>query len=467
MSSPRRPNILFIMSDDHASHAMSCYGSVINKTPHLDRIAAGGMRFDNCFCTNSICSPSRASILTGTYNHVNGVTTLHTHWDNTQTSVAGLLRDAGYQTAIVGKWHLGQGPEHWPTGFDYWNILPGQGKYHDPDMVEMGEDRRYEGYVSDIITDRSLEWLENRDPDKPFMLMLHHKAPHRHWQPAERYMNLFADEDVPIPDTFWDDHSGHATAAKDADMRVADMPKIDYKIDPPEGLEGEELAKWKYQRYIKDYLRCVASIDDSTGRVLDWLDANGLTEDTIICYTSDQGFFLGDHGWFDKRFMYEESLRMPFIIRYPREIAPGSACDEFALNVDMPVTMLDYAGVEISAFMQGRSFRPLLQGTTPPDWQKTMYYRYWMHGEGSHNTTAHYGVRTHRYKLIYYYGDGLGLAGTNPPKRAPEWELFDLQNDPCEMTSVYDDPAYAEVIAELKVELARLQKDLGDKPYTG
>lgn len=454
------------MSDDHASHAMSCYGSRINETPNLDRIANEGMRLDNCFCTNSICSPSRATILTGTYNHVNGVTTLHTHWDNRQECVSKILQRNGYQTAIVGKWHLGQGPEHWPTGFDYWCVLPGQGLYHDPIMVEMGEKKTFPGYVTDIITDKCIDWIDKRDAERPFFLMYHHKAPHRHWESDDKHQQMFEGIDIPEPPTFNDDHAGHATAAKVAKMRIEDMITIDTDGDPPDGLSPQEVKQWKYQRYIKKYLRTVASIDDNVGRLLDYLDEHGLTDNTIIMYTSDQGFFLGDHGWFDKRFMYEESLRMPFIIRYPKEIKPGTVSDDICLNVDFAPMFLDFAGIESPPEFQGRSFRPVLRQQTSDDWQQSMYYRYWMHQDGSHNVYAHYGVRTHRYKLICYYADPLeGHTGAGGEKQPIEWELFDLEKDPMELKSVYDDPAYADTVSELKTELARVQTACGDEPY--
>jgi arylsulfatase A-like enzyme len=461
----KRPNILFIMSDDHASHAMSCYGSKINATPNLDRIAAGGVRFDNCFCTNSICTPSRAAILTGTYNHVNGVTTLASKIDGRQVTFPKLLQEAGYQTAMVGKWHLGHGGHADPTGFDYWNVLPGQGLYHDPEMINMGERGVIDGYATDIITDLSLDWLRQRDEDRPFMLMCHHKAPHRPWDPDEAHSDMYESEDVPEPETLWDDYANRASAAGAAKMRVSrDMTDRDLKQPVPEGLSPDDETRWKYQRYIKDYLRCVASIDDNVGRVLDYLDEEGLTEDTIVVYTSDQGFFLGDHGWYDKRFMYEESLRMPFVMRYPREIEAGTVADGMALNVDFAQTFLDYAGVDADERMQGASFRPLAQGETPDDWQTTMYYRYWMH-LAHHHVYAHYGVRTLTHKLIYYYADGMGTPGSADDPKPPEWELFDLRSDPLELNSVYDDPAYADAVVELKTELARLQSSVGDEAY--
>ena len=466
MSNPsRRPNILFIMSDDHASHAISAYGSRINQTPNIDRIAKEGIRFNNCFCTNSICTPSRATILTGTYNHVNNVTTLSSKLDGRLTTFPKLLQAEGYQTAIVGKWHLGHGGHADPTGFDYWNVLPGQGLYHDPEMIDMGEKKVYPGYVTDIITDLSLDWLKERDPEQPFMLMTHHKAPHRPWDPDEKLMHLYQNTDIPEPETFHDDYSNRASAAKEAKMRVdRDMTDRDLKYPVPEGLTAAEEKQWKYQRYIKDYLRCVASIDNNVGRMLDYLDQEGLAENTIVVYTSDQGFFLGDHGWYDKRFMYEESLRMPFVMRYPREIEAGSINDDMILNLDFAQTFLDCTDVDQTDEMQGRSFRPLMNGKTIEDWRTSMYYRYWMH-LAHHHVYAHYGLRTHDHKLIYYYADGLGTPGSADDPKPPEWELFDLKKDPHEINSVYNNPDYSEIQAQLTSELYQLQSQFGDRPY--
>ncbi len=466
----KRPNIIFIMSDDHAAHAMSCYGSRINRTPNLDRIAAGGMRFDNCFCTNSICTPSRASILTGTYNHVNGATTLLTPMDNRLQTYPKLLRQSGYQTAIFGKWHLGEGPSHCPTGFDNWAVLPGQGRYHNPEFVFEGPDggvtRTMPGYVTDLITDMSLDWLKERDRTRPFCLMVHHKAPHRPWYPDEKHAHLFLNETVPEPETLFDDYANRARAAAAAKMRVGpDMTHTDLKCEVPSELPEMELRRWAYQRYIKDYLRVIASVDDNVGRLLDFLDADGLADDTLVIYTSDQGFFLGDHGWFDKRFMYEESLRMPFVVRYPAGIRPGTVNRDLALNVDFAPLFLDLAGVPVPADMQGRSLLPLMRGATPSDWRQGMYYRYWMHDAADHHVYAHYGIRTHRFKLIYYYADSLGQPGAVPGRFEPEWELFDLDKDPREMQNVIADPAYAGTVAELKRDLHRLQAEVGDERY--
>ncbi|MEK3883285.1 sulfatase [Paenibacillus sp. PL2-23] len=466
MNNTKKPNILFIMSDDHAAHAMSCYGSRINETPNIDRIANEGMRFDNCFCTNSICSPSRAAILTGKYNHLNGVKTIDDELDGRQMTFPKLLQADGYQTAMIGKWHLGHGGDADPTGFDYWTAVRGQGEYHDPIFLDAEGAKQIKGYATDIITDITLDWIDKRDKDRPFMVMCHHKAPHRPWQPDEKHAHLYEDVDIPEPETFYDDYKTRSQAAVEARMRIdRDMKdEVDLKGLPPEGLSAIEEKKWKYQRYIKDYLRCVASIDDNVGRVLDYLDKEGLAEDTIIIYTSDQGFFLGDHGWYDKRFMYEESLRMPFVVRYPRAIQPGTVATAMALNVDFPVTFLDFAGVDIPEDMQGHSLRPIFAGEEPEGWRTSMYYRYWMHLDKYHNVYSHYGLRTDRYKLIYYYAEALGSSGSIEEKRQPEWELFDLEEDPYEINNVYGNPNYAERVSALKQELRRLQLDVLDEP---
>ncbi len=465
MKASDRPNILFIMSDDHAAHAISAYGSRINRTPQIDRIAEGGVRLNHCYCTNSICTPSRASILTGQHGHVNGVRTLGDRIDGRNPILMQkLFQKAGYQTAIVGKWHLGHGGNADPTGFDYWNILPGQGLYHNPVLYEMGEEKAYPGYVSEIITDLTLDWLERREADRPFLLFCHHKAPHRPWQPGGKYAELYADHDIPMPETLWDDYATRSEAAREAKMRMEDLTETDLKGLPPEGLSFEEERRWRYQRYIKDYLRCCASIDDSVGRILDYLDAHGLADNTLVVYTSDQGFFLGDHGWFDKRFMYEQSLRMPFVARYPNEIPAGSVCEDILTNNDFAPTFLDYAGLPAPPEMQGVSGRAVLRGEAPADWQQSLYYRYWMHKDIDHNAYSHYGVRTRNYKLIYYYGKGLGCTGSSDEETDPEWELFDLEKDPLELKNVYSDPAYAEVVKELTAELDNLQREAGDVP---
>jgi len=485
----KRPNILFIMSDDHDLHAMSCYGSKINKTPHLDRIANEGMKFSNCFVTNSICGPSRAVILTGKYSHVNGfMVNEYTKFDPNQQTVSKLLQQAGYQTAIIGKWHLGSDPQ----GFDYWKILPGQGDYYNPDFIEMGKEKQEQGYVTDLITDSALQWLKQRDPNKPFMLMYQHKAPHRKWLPPLKNLHKYDDVTIPEPATLWDDYSTRSRAAYEQKMTIAhDMTDDDLKLmdidalrQKPEKeltygdqmyvrmtkeqqktweaaynpkneafrkahLKGKDLVRWKYQRYIKDYLRCVDSIDENVGRVLDYLDESGLAENTIVVYTADQGFYLGDHGWFDKRWMYETSLHMPFVIRYPQEIKAGSTSDALTSNLDFAETFLDFADTPIPKDMQGRSFRPILRGQTPSDWRKSFYYHYYEY-PGWHMVKQHYGVRTKRYKLIHFYYD------------IDAWEMYDLQKDPNELNNIYGAPDYADVQQKLEQELERLRTQYGD-----
>lgn len=476
-----RPNIIFIMTDDHAAQAISSYGSKMNQTPNIDRLAKEGMRFENFFCTNSICTPSRASILTGQYSHKNGVKTLDDAFDNSRETFPKLLQKAGYYTGVIGKWHL----KTQPAGFNYYNVLPGQGDYFDPwfsetgmpwwrDLPEEEEQkgfRQYRGYVTDVITDLSLEFLQKRPKDRPFLLLYQHKAPHDMWEYDEKYADLFKDIDIPEPENLFDDYQNRGEAIRRAWQKIGMEETI--FLHPTRGNQFDNVRKEighldpvtqkkrAYQYFIKAYLRCVASVDDNIGRVLDYLDQSGLAENTIVVYTSDQGFFLGEHGLFDKRFMYEESLRMPMIVRYPKAFNAGSVNRDIGLNVDFAPTFLDYAGVAISPDIQGRSLRPLLEGKTPSDWRRSMYYRYWMH-RPHFNIAAHYGVRTDRYKLIFYYGLPLDAAGARPEPTPPEWELFDLQKDPHEMNNIYADPAYADVVADLKQELLRLKDELGD-----
>ncbi|ANG64639.1 sulfatase [Marinobacterium aestuarii] len=498
-----KPNILFIMADDHASKAISCYGYGINQTPNLDRIAQEGMRLNHCYVTNSICTPSRASILTGTYNHVNGVVTLDSKINKHIPNVAKHLKTDGYQTSMVGKWHLGEGAAHEPTGFDFWSVLPGQGDYHDPEMIEMGQTVHESGYATDIITDKCLNWLDQRDPAKPFFMMCHHKAPHRSWEPNAKHRHLYQD-DIKVPDTFNDDYKNRSKAAAAAKMRIeSDITYYDLGLVQPEGgaevgeiavaggsvrkipnpddvsqirlidkdsgevftfSSQQEFSHFKYQRYIKRYLRTIASIDENVGRMLDYLDENGLTDNTIVIYTSDQGFFLGEHGWFDKRFMYEESFQMPFLVRYPKEIKAGTVCDDIICNVDFAQTFLDYAGLTEPSYMQGTSFRPLLEGNTPQDWQQLAYHRYWMHKDEHHNAYAHYGIRNKRYKLIYWYNEDFDLPGTSPGGEEKEWELFDCEKDPLELFNCYQDPEYANIVRKMTLELDKKMREIGDTP---
>jgi len=488
-SGASRPNILFIMSDDHAYQAISCYGSRINRTPNIDRLARDGVRFERSFCTNAICAPSRAVLLTGKYSHLNGVIDNVVAFDGTQETFPKILQRAGYETALFGKWHLKSDP----TGFDYWNILPDQGHYYNPDFIDMGRTVRREGYVTDLITDDCLDWIRQREPGTPFCALLHHKAPHRNWMPNLKHLSLYEGEDIPVPETLFDDYATRSDAARQQTMSIAKNMAFGYdlkldaqstsRLPQPQPLEeqwnaifgrldeaqkrvwkeaysarneefrasnltGNALTRWKYQQYIKDYLRCVASIDENIGRVLDHLDKSGLAENTVVVYTSDQGFYLGEHGWFDKRFMYEESLRMPLIVRYPAEIAPRVA-DEMVLNLDFAPTFLDYAGVSAPAGMQGASMREVLRGRAPKDWRRSVYYHYYEY-PGSPLIKRHYGVRTERYKLIHFYHD------------IDAWELYDLQADPNELNNVYGDPRHDATVVALKTELERLRRLYGD-----
>lgn len=461
----RRPNIVFVLTDDHAAHSIGCYGSVVNETPRIDEIAANGWRFDNCFVTNSLCTPSRASILTGAYSHVNGVYSLFTPIDASQPTFLSLLRDAGYRTAMIGKWHMGHGEGHDPEGVDHWEVLPGQGEYWNPEFINADGRRRIEGYATDIITDLSIDWVESLEGDDPWCVLVWHKAPHRSWEPKPEHQALY-EEPRPVPTTFWDDYSTRSASVRRAAMRVADhMTVDDLKEDPPAGMSYEETALWKYQRYMRDYLACVHSVDENVGRLTDWLRERGDYDDTMMIYSSDQGFFLGDHGWFDKRFMFEESLRMPFVLSYPERVSAGKSFDGIVSNVDMAQTILDAAGVEPSERMQGRSFWPDLVGDQTEDPVEGVYYRYWENDDFIHNAPAHYGYRTSRYKLVYYYNDGYFLPFTGFFRYPPEWELYDLEVDPDEVNNVYDDPAYAEVREELTATMWREQSRLGDAPH--
>lgn len=467
----RRPNIVMILTDDHAAHSISAYGSVVNSTPRIDEIAANGVRFDNCFVTNSLCSPSRASILTGTYSHVNGVTTLFTPIDASQPTFITQLKKAGYKTAMIGKWHMGHGEGHDPQGFDYWDVLVGshgQGEYWNPLFLSEAGERTVEGYATDIITDLATDWVESLDGDDPWCVLIYHKAPHRSWEPHPKYQGRHSDP-IPLPETFHDDYETRSASARRAAMRVADhLSTADLKLDPPEGLTYDELGVWKYQRFMEDYLACVDSVDENVGRVIDWLRDRGDFDDTMVMYASDQGFFLGEHGWFDKRFMYEESLRMPFLLSYPNRVDAAQEHSGIITNVDMAQTILDAAGVGHHERMQGRSFwSDIAGGDGPaPEPATGMYYRYWENDDFIHKAAAHYGFRDARYKIIYFYNDGFGLQGTGFYNYPPEWELYDLELDPFEVNNVYDEPAYREVRERLTIEMWRAQERLGDAPHS-
>lgn len=461
---PRRPNIVFFLTDDHAWQTIGTYGSTLVPTPNLDRIAREGMRFDRAFCTESICGPSRAAILTGKYGHVTGAMGW-LPYDHTHRNFAEYLRASGYQTALVGKYHQGDDP----AGFDYYDILPGQGDYQNPTFLSPQGRRTIPGYVSDVITDLSLAWLEQRDPDRPFVICINDKAAHIPWTPAPRHRAMFDGRDIPEPASIGDDLAKRAGAVKLSWLRVDQLPRWQARHwgEPPAGQTPEQRRSWLYQKMMKNYLGCVAGIDDNVGRVLDWLDRNHLAEDTIVIYASDQGFILGEHGWFDKRWMLEESLRLPLLVRYPRLIRPGSAEKAMVLNTDFAPTLLDLAGVPVPADMQGRSLRPVLSGDVPADWRRSIYYRYYA---TEFALPPHYGVRTERYKLIHYQGPVIADDGSpvgdsrNIARQIDEWELLDLQADPTETTNFYHDPKYQTVAAGLHRELDRLAREVGDTP---
>ncbi len=473
----QKPNIIFIFSDDHAQHAISAYGSKVNTTPHLDRLAAGGTRFANSFVLNSICTPSRATLLTGQYSHLNGVPVFN-RFDGARDNVAKHFQAGGYHTGMIGKWHLGSDP----TGFDRWIILPGQGAYWNPTFLVPGHRLTIEGHCTDVTTDLGLEFLKNRPPGKPFFLMLHQKAPHREWSPDERNKARFKDKVIPEPDTLWDDYATRPTALPINQQTVAnDLTRRDLKLEPPTDLQGparnqwlnvkpteveittsggpkkiltgKELTKWKYQRYMQDYLACVQGVDDGVGKVLDYLDQTDLASNTIVIYSSDNGWYLGDLGLYDKRFMYEPGLKVPLLARGPG-IKAGHVPTQFVSNLDLAPTFLDLAGLPVPASMQGRSLGPLLRGAAPADWRTSIYYRYY-HDPGHHNTAAHLGVRTATHKLIHYW-------------KQDAYEMFDLTKDPAEQHNLLysraeaQRPEIAAKFAELKTEIARLQKEFQD-----
>lgn len=488
-----RPNFLFIFSDDHAPHAIGAYGTryaAVDPTPNIDRLAAQGMTFKASFCTNSICGPSRAVILTGKHSHHNGFMANGNRFDGGQQTFPKLLRAAGYQTALVGKWHLQSNPQ----GFDYWDILPGQGDYYNPVLINAEGRRTVEGYCTDIVTELAIDWIENRrDQDKPFLLMAQHKGPHRNWMPPLRHLDWLDGVTLPEPDTLFDDYADNASPASWQEMEIdrhmalifdlflTPPPNFDpkkeggsdksgfrnmqrmteaqraawdaayaeenaaYYASPP---EGKDLVRWKYQRYLKNYLRTSRAVDDSVGRLVAYLEEAGLSDNTVVIYSSDQGFYLGDHGWYDKRWMYEESLAMPLVVKWPGSIEPGSVSDKLVQNLDYAPTFLDLAGVDIPDDMQGRSLAPLLRGESQDDWREEIYYHYYGY-PAVHQVARHYGIRTERYKLIRYYQFG-------------EWEMFDLQEDPDELNNVYADPDYREVAMELAERLGALRAHYGD-----
>jgi arylsulfatase A-like enzyme len=482
----QRPNIVFIMSDDHAYQAISAYNDELISTPNIDRIAAEGVLFKNSFVSNSICGPSRACILTGKYSHINGFMANNDHFDGSQQTLPKLLQDVGYQTAIVGKWHLGTEP----SGFDYWNILPGQGYYYNPDLIKMEKDTLYNGYVTDITTNLALDWMEKNNPEEtgnPFFLMLHHKAPHRNWMPPQDYLNEFNNRKFEIPDNFFDNYEGrkalqingitmhdHFNILYDGKVPCKECPdhsrnsqwndefsrlsetqkknweesfQQEYDSFDYASMSKEDLSRWKFQRYMEDYLRCIKSVDDNIGRVLEYLDRKGLADNTILIYTSDQGFFLGEHGLYDKRFMYEEAMRTPMVMRYPDQIKQEQKVVDLVMNIDIAPTLLDLTRAEIPSDIQGRSMKPIITNEKEYEWRNEVYYHYY---EVSFGLTKHYGIRTENYKLIHFYDP------------IDTWELYDLEKDPSEMINLIEDPAYSSVLNEMQKRLEVKQKEVRD-----
>jgi arylsulfatase A-like enzyme len=474
----QRPNIIFIMSDDHAYQAVSAYGGPLAEvapTPNIDRLAEAGMRFNHCLVTNSICGPSRATILSGKYSHENGFidNTAGSRFDFSQNSYAKVLQQAGYKTAVIGKLHLGGTP----TGFDYFDILPGQGSYYNPTFINQEGQYNMEGYTTEIITDKTIQWLgEVKDSAQPFMVMMWHKAPHRAWDPGPNELGMYENVTFPEPPTLFDEYEGRGAASKNF-MSIADAMTLDRDLkmtdQPRRGLNEEQLKQWnevytpiyeefkktnpagkdlvrfKYQRYMRDYLACISAVDKSVGKLLDYIEETGLDKNTIVVYSSDQGFYLGEHGWFDKRWMYKESLRTPLLVSWPGVVNPGTVNNDLVSNLDFAETFIDIAGAEIPDDMQGKSMLPILKGNTPADWRKAHYYHYYEH-PSEHNVMRHYGITTDKYKLIHFYYD------------AESWELYDLENDPLEMNNVYNDPAYAEIQQELHHQLEELRTQYND-----
>lgn len=484
---PKPYNIVYIMTDDHTAQMMSCYDTRYAKTPNLDRIAADGVRFTNSFVANSLSGPSRACMLTGKHSCANKFYDNSTCvFDSAQQTFPKLLRKAGYETAIIGKWHL----ESLPTGFDHWEIVPGQGNYYNPDFITMENDTiRKKGYLTNLITDMSIDWMENqRNKNKPFCLLIHHKAIHRNWLPEIKNLPLYEDQTFPLPETFYDDYEGRPAAAAQEMSILKDMDlaydlkllkdgkesrlKKSYenmlsRMDPEErkqfedfykpiteefykqNLKGKDLAEWKFQRYIRDYLKVVKSLDDNVGRVLDYLEEKGMMDNTLVVYTSDQGFYMGEHGWFDKRFMYEESMHTPLIMHLPKGLTAKGDITEMVQNIDYGPTFLELAGVEVPEDMHGVSLLPLLKGEHPADWRKALYYHFYEY-PAEHMVKRHYGVRNDRYKLIHFYND------------IDHWELYDLKNDPNELHNLYGEATYEPVVAEMKQQMLQLQEQYND-----
>ncbi|WP_262494916.1 sulfatase family protein [Aquimarina sediminis] len=475
----KKPNILFIMSDDHTSQAWGIYGGILKdyvQNQNIKRLANEGITLNNAFCTNSICVPSRASILTGQYSNKNGVYTLNDALDSDSLNIAKVLNKNGYQTAIIGKWHL----KKEPSGFDHYNILHDQGRYWDPILKTPKNFHKpsaewdvHKGFSTDVITHLSLEWLNRRSKEKPFMLMTHFKATHEPFDFPERFKDLYTDIDLPEPASLFD-FSPETTGRSFIGQKLENLSwRYEQASNAPDkwwckypelpfytkNMDSIAARKATYQKLVKDFLRSGAAIDDNIGKILDYLEASGLADNTIVIYTADQGYFLGEHGFFDKRLIYEESLRMPFIIRYPKEIPSGKRIDDIILNIDFPALFADYAGIKVPGSIQGKSFRKNLMGKTPENWRTSAYYRYWT------NDTirpGHFGIRNKKYKLVLFYGQSLDMTGSSKESTAPSWEFYDLEKDPHENNNAYNDNSYSKIIKKMKIELIKLRKEYED-----
>ncbi|MFK5971937.1 MAG: sulfatase [Flavobacteriaceae bacterium] len=476
----KKPNILFILSDDHTSQAWGIYGGLLKdyvQNTNIKRLAKEGTVLENAFCTNSICTPSRGSILTGQYSHINQVYTLSEPLPQGHPNIARTFSENGYQTAVIGKWHLVEQPE----GFDYFNVLPGQGRYWNP-ILKTKENwkngynntagKEYKGFSTDVITDLTIQHLKKRDTSKPFLMFCNFKATHEPFDYPERFKSLYINDEIPEPKSLMDfgkqttgrtfkgqvlEHlADRWKKATETDTFWTTYPGLPY---PLEGLDSVQKRKKIYQKLVKDFMRCGAAIDDNIGKLLDYLEAEGLADNTIVIYTADQGYFLGEHGFFDKRLIYEESLRMPFVIRYPKEIKSGQRIDDIILNIDFAALLADYAGIEKPAYIQGRSFRENLKGNTPENWREQMYYRYWLHHP---DRPAHFGIRNTRYKLAFFYGQGLNKKGTSKKTTIPAWEFYDLEEDPKESRNAIDDEKYADIIVAMKKALQQERKNYKD-----
>ncbi len=480
-STTEMPNILFILSDDHTSKAWGIYGGELEayvQNENIKRLATEGAVLNNAFCTNSICTPSRGSILTGQYSHINQVYTLNEPLPKGHPNIAKTLSEKGYQTAIIGKWHLVGRPE----GFDYFNVLPGQGRYWNPilkskenwgDGYDASAGTEYKGFSTDVITDLTMEHLSKRDTSKPFLMFCNFKATHEPFDYPDRYKDLYEEVEIPTPASLFDfspETTGRTfvgqkleilgsrwdSATQDPDNWWTTYPGLPYSL---EGLDSIQKRKKIHQKLVKDFMRCGAAIDDNIGKLLDYLEEEGIADNTIVVYTADQGYFLGEHGFFDKRMIYEESLRMPFVIRYPKEIKGGQRIDDIILNIDFPALMADYAGVEKPEYMQGESFREQLKGNASETWRKQMYYRYWLHHP---KRPAHFGLRNERYKLAFFYGQDLGMKGTSKEITIPVWEFYDLQEDPKELHNAINEAHYSQIIQEMKLALVQERKKYKD-----